>query len=373
MKVLIIGGGVSGLATSIALARDGHSVTLAERDGEIHALGSGITLIGAALRAMHHLGVLEDALAEGIPIYDFEQRIPSGELVSSFTMPSPVGQEGGPGMMGMLRPDLCRILVQHATAAGVELRTGAEVSALETGDAASTATIGDGAPESYDLIVGADGLGSWTRSQLLGDVPLDLHEQEIYRVLLERPAELTQEIQFVGHPSVMAGFTPTGPDSMYMYVLVPATHGERAPESRWPEIIREHLQPFGGWIAEILPQLTDPSKINFTRFRTVVVPKPWRSGSAVLVGDAAHATTPHLAAGGAMCLEDAVVLAQEIKASPDDLGKALDAYTERRHARCEFVVNTSAQLSYWGVHPVASGEEVQTLIQQALETLAGEF
>jgi 2-polyprenyl-6-methoxyphenol hydroxylase-like FAD-dependent oxidoreductase len=372
MKTLIVGSGISGLATSIALARKGHQVSLIEREEEISALGSGITLIGPALRAMDHLGVLSDCVAQGYPITEFEQRTPSGELVSCFTMPSATG-EGGPGMMGMTRPGLHRILLNHADDLGVQIRTGIAAAGIEHRESSVSVLLdGTADPEEYDLLVGADGLNSWTREENFGDISPTLHEQVIYRVVLERPADLTREAQFVGHPSVMVGFTPTGENSMYMYCLVPAENGKRPTQEEWPALVRNYLEPFGGVVAEIRDQIVDPDKINFTRFRTIVVPKPWWKGRTVLVGDSAHCTTPHLAAGASMCLEDAVVLAEELE-THEEITDALEAYTERRYDRCKYVVETSAQLSHWGVHPEATGEQVQALIQQALGTLAGPF
>jgi len=370
VKTLIIGAGISGIATSIALARTGHEVSLIERSEEISALGSGITLIGPALRALDQLGVLQDCEQQGYPITEFEQRTPAGEVVSSFTMPSVTG-EGGPGMMGMTRPDLHKILVKHAEDLGVRIRTGAAAERIEHRESSVLVFIhGATDPEEYDLIVGADGLNSWTRGEVLGEFEPVLHEQAIYRVVLDRPADLTKEVQFVGHSSVMVGFTPTGDNSMYMYCLVPAKGVQRPPQEDWPVTVRDYLEPFGGVIAELRDEITDPDRINFTRFRTILVPKPWSTGRAVLVGEAAHCTTPHLAAGASMCLEDAVVLAEELLAH-EDVTDALHAYTERRFDRCKYVVETSAQLSRWGVYPEATGEQVQDLIQQALGTLAG--
>lgn len=276
-------------------------------------------------------------------------------------------------MMGMTRPDLHRILLKHAENLGVQIRTGvAAVSIDHRESSVSVLLHGATEPEEYDLLVGADGLRSWTRGEILGDISPVLQEQEIYRVVLERPAALTREAQFVGHPSVMVGFTPTGENSMYMYCLVPAGNGQRPPQEDWPALVRDYLEPFGGVVAEVRDQIVDPDKINFTRLRTIVVPKPWWKGRVVLVGDAVHCTTPHLAAGASICLEDAVALGEELDAH-DEVSDALAAYTERRFDRCKYVVETSAQLSHWGVDPEATGEQVQGLIQEALGALAGPY
>jgi 2-polyprenyl-6-methoxyphenol hydroxylase-like FAD-dependent oxidoreductase len=88
------------------------------------------------------------------------------------------------------------------------------------------------------------------------------------------------------------------------------------------------------------------------------------------VGDAAHATTPQLAAGGAMCFEDALVLGAELAFSTT-IPDGLSAYSKRRFDRCKYVVDSSAQLSAWQVRSDTTDDKQQRIFREAVSALAG--
>jgi 2-polyprenyl-6-methoxyphenol hydroxylase-like FAD-dependent oxidoreductase len=136
-----------------------------------------------------------------------------------------------------------------------------------------------------------------------------------------------------------------------------------------PRILREYLSAFGGPVAEVRDRITDPALVNYAVLETILAEPPWFSGRTVLVGDAAHCTTPQLAAGGAMCLEDALVLGAELAAEPT-VPAARAAYSKRRYDRCRYVVETSAQLSAWQILPVTPDEEQRRLFGEAIGVLA---
>src|SRR5579859_6665325 len=121
-KALIVGGGITGLATAIVLSRQGIEVDLVERQSHVSTLGSGITLIGAALRALGQLGVYEECVASGYSVTHLETYDVDGTLADRAALPSPAGT-GQPGMLGMMRPALHRILLDHAAKEGTEVRT----------------------------------------------------------------------------------------------------------------------------------------------------------------------------------------------------------------------------------------------------------
>jgi 2-polyprenyl-6-methoxyphenol hydroxylase-like FAD-dependent oxidoreductase len=115
-------------------------------------------------------------------------------------------------------------------------------------------------------------------------------------------------------------------------------------EERLAEAFRERLMEFGGPVARIRDNdITDASKVVYRPFETILVPPPWYRGRVVLIGDAAHAMTAHIAQGAAMAIEDAVVLADELATKPALL-KALDGYVERRYERCKSLVEISMEL-----------------------------
>jgi 2-polyprenyl-6-methoxyphenol hydroxylase-like FAD-dependent oxidoreductase len=370
-KALIVGGGISGLATAMALSRQGIEVDLIERQQQVHTLGSGITLIGPALRALQRLGVYEECVANGFGVTDFEIYEVNGALADRFPLPSPVGTDQ-PGLLGMMRPALHQILLNRAASEGTCVRTGTSPVRIEQEAGAVNVSFNTGASGEYDLVVGADGLRSTMRSLVFGPHSPQSQEQGIFRVVLPRPAEVTAEIQFRPAGDVNVGFTPTAPERMYMYCLFPIKGGHSPAATERVNVVRALIEPFGGIVAKIRDSITEPGQINYTNFETILAPDPWYRGRAIVLGDAAHCTTPHLAAGAAMCLEDAVALGEELAATPT-VGDALHAFCKRRFDRCKYVVDTSSLLSYWQTHPGTPGADHQRVMAEAFGRLAGTF
>jgi 2-polyprenyl-6-methoxyphenol hydroxylase-like FAD-dependent oxidoreductase len=277
-----------------------------------------------------------------------------------------------PGVFGMTRPGLHRILIEHAGREGITIRTGVSPIELVNHPDQATVRFTDGTQADYDLIVGADGLRSTTRDLTFGKMAPTFQQQACIRAVLPRPAEVSTEVGFVGHPTTHIGFTPTGAETMYMYCVVPVADTTRPPQAELPALLRRHLEPFGGMGAWARERISDPDLINYAPFETILVPAPWHSGRTVLVGDSAHCTTAHIAAGAAMCLEDALVLGEELK-SAVDIPHALDAYSQRRYERCKYVVETSVTLSHWQTHPDTPGADQEGLRAEAFAVLAENY
>jgi 2-polyprenyl-6-methoxyphenol hydroxylase-like FAD-dependent oxidoreductase len=141
-----------------------------------------------------------------------------------------------------------------------------------------------------------------------------------------------------------AGFVPLAPDLMYL-LLIEKADG-RPSGANLAELMRERLAEYGGPIGEVRDQITDDAQVVVREVETILVPKPWYRGRVVLIGDAAHATSPHVGQGAAQAIEDAVVLAEEL-ASGGSLDEALRAFVERRFERCKIVVEGSKQIGDW--------------------------
>jgi 2-polyprenyl-6-methoxyphenol hydroxylase-like FAD-dependent oxidoreductase len=370
-KALIVGGGITGLAAAMVLSRQGITVDLIEREKRIEALGSGITLIAPALRALSRLGVCEDCLAQGYGVSHFETYDVDGTLVDRFPLPAPVGSDL-PGLLGTMRPAMHRVFLDRATKEGTSVRTGMSPVRIEERSHAVAVTFNTGEHGEYDLVVGADGLRSTVRNLVFGPTRPEFQGQGCFRVVLPRPADMTAEVQFRPAVDIAVGFTPTSADLMYMYCNFPAEEGYRPSPSHLVALVRERIEEFGGLVAKVRDQIEDPGRIHYATFDTILAPDPWFSGRVVLLGDAAHCPTPHLAAGAAMCMEDAIALGEELAAAPT-LDDALRAFCTRRFDRCKFVVETSSQLSYWQTHPGSPGADHERVIADGFERLAGPF
>ncbi|GII04360.1 FAD-dependent monooxygenase [Planobispora takensis] len=354
-NVLIVGGGTAGSALAILLARGGVAVDVAEINSEPAALGSGITLQGNALRVLRDLGVWDQVGAAGFAFDSLGLRTPGGDLIAEI----PDARTGGPDLpatLGMNRPELAAILTKAVREAGARLRPGLTVTSLtETGDGVR-AELSDGTTATYDLVVGADGIRSAVRGLIgVGTAPRPTG-MGIWRIHTRRPEGVERTDLIYGGPCFIAGYCPTGEDTMYAYLVEKARPRESVADADKPAHMRALAEGYGGAWDEIRADITDPDRINYTWFESLLVERPWNRGRVVLIGDAAHACPPTLAQGAAQCLEDAAVLAELLLAA-DRLDQSLfDAFMERRFERVKAVVEASVQLADWQLDPAPDAD-----------------
>ncbi len=347
-NVLVVGGGLAGAATAIHLAQAGVAVDLVEIKPDVAALGSGITLQGNALREFRTLGVWEQVQAAGyvFDVTGIRAPDPHGTVVAEI----PDAKTGGPDLpaaMGMPRPELARILVDRATEVGAKVRFGTTHTELGQDADGVDVTFSDGSTGRYDLVVGADGVRSWTRRALGVDLETRSVGMGIWRAFGPRPASVTRTDLYYGGPSYIAGYCPTGEDSLYAYIVEDAQDRSALTPEEQLATMKELSRAYHGPWDEIRETLTDPSRVNYTWFETHVLDEPWNRGRVVLIGDAAHTCPPTIAQGGAMALEDAVVLAELLVERPALDQDLWDAFTARRYRRAKTVVDASNQLAQW--------------------------
>ena len=245
-----------------------------------------------------------------------------------------------------------RILVDRAIEVGVKVRLGATFTQLSQDDDGVDVTFADGSPSRYDLVVGADGIRSWTRRALGINLETKSVGMGIWRSFGPRPASVTRTDLYYGGPSYIAGYTPTGEDSLYAFIVEDAQDRSALTPDEQLATMKQLSQAYHGPWDEIRESLTDPSRVNYTWFETHVLDAPWNRGRVVLIGDAAHTCPPTIAQGGAMALEDAVVLA-ELLTERTTLDQGLwDAFTARRYDRAKTVVDASNQLAQWQLEHV---------------------
>ncbi|WP_226343949.1 FAD-dependent monooxygenase [Agilicoccus flavus] len=347
--VLVVGAGMAGVSLGILLAEAGVDVRIVDTKDGVHALGSGITLQGNALRVLRVLGVWDQVAAHGYAFDGLGLRAPDphGSLVAELTEL----RTGGPDLpatLGIYRPDLARIVVDRAVEAGVRFDYGLGIESLDSGPDAVSVAFTDGTAGRYDLVVGADGIRSQVRSLIGITTEPRRTGMGIWRAFTTRPESVTRTDLYYGGPSYIAGYCPTGQDSLYAYVVedYDPARLELSPQDGL-DVMRELSTAYHGPWDDIRERLTDPSRVNYTKFETHVVPDAWHRGRVVLAGDAAHSCPPTIAQGAAMALEDAAVLAEILTAADDFDDALLRAYADRRLPRAGAVVEGSVQLGDW--------------------------
>ncbi len=370
-KILIVGGGIAGLTAATALRRSGFEVDIVEINPKWSVYGVGIIQQSNVLRALDTIGLAEQCMAAGHPMGGVRFYDSQGHFVFEVPQPPLAGPKYPPGN-GITRPRLHAILQEAVRASGADVRLGLTVSTLAQSDEAVTVTFSDGTSAQYDLVIGADGLRSLIRRLVFGPEHQPMYVGQVcWRCNVPRLPEVTTAWLFEGGKLGKAGFIPLAPDLMYILLVETPPPGPppRFPENRLAEAYRERLAPFGGPVAEVRDRyITDSSEVNYRPFETLLVPPPWYRGRIVLIGDAAHSMTAHVAQGAAMAIEDAIVLAEEL-ATQAPLPDALNCFMQRRYERCKTLVDISSQLSRWERDQVVDAD-VEGLTRKSFEVAA---
>jgi 2-polyprenyl-6-methoxyphenol hydroxylase-like FAD-dependent oxidoreductase len=268
---------------------------------------------------------------------------------------------------GILRPVLHKILADRLRTLGVSTKTQHTASELMQSESRVSVRFGDGSKADYDLVVAAEGLMSNTRQTLWPDAPKPVFTgQGCWRLVAERPPAIDRPTFYVGAP-VTVGAVPCSPTHMYVWVL------QHVPDNPWvdPEtqhvLLRELLEPFGGDLVDVRAAIGPQSSVNYRPLEAFLMEAPWHQGRVLLLGDAAHGTTPHLASGAGMAMEDALVLAESLQ-SHDTLEAALQAHTARRVPRCTLVVQNSVAIGNAEMRhePASTLNEIMTRSHRAL-------
>lgn len=367
---LVVGGGIGGMAAAISLAERGVAVELVDIDPEWRVYGAGITITGPTLRAYRQLGLLEAIKAEGaitskVALFRFDGT-PLQQL------DEPILEEGLPGNGGIMRPALHRIMQARVGELGITVRLGLTVAALENAATGVNVTFSDGRSGRYDLVVGADSIHSSVREIAFSHMgPAVPTGQGCWRISMRKPPTLKMTEFFLGHENP-CGITICGPDMIYMWMLTPHVRREKhfTDEELFTNL-KALLTDFGGHAGWIRDNMTRADWINYRPLAAALQPKPWYAGRIVLLGDAAHATTPHLASGAGMAVESGIVLAEEL-ARATSVENGLRAYQERRFDRCRDVVETGLAMGERQLQH-APPERISGLLEGALARLNETF
>ena len=357
-KVLIIGGGFSGMSAAIELRKRGAEVDLVEIDPGWRSYGAGISLGSATLRAFKTLGVLDEFLRLGYASDGVQLHTANGRLIATVPTPRLAGPDV-PGGGGIMRPVLAAILVRATRESGAKVRLGVTFETIAEGGQGVDVAFSDGVRASYDAVIGADGLYSKTRAFLFPDAPRPRYAgQAVWRAVLPRPAEVQNPMMWIGH-KVKAGLNPVSQQEMYLFVTEDRPSNDLVDPSQFLPLLSALIQGFTTPIMEgVKAALGADSHIVYRPLEAMLLPRPWFSGRVTLVGDAVHATTPHLASGACIGIEDALVIAEELD-SADSVEAGLAAFETRRWERCRMVVENSlrlAELEIAGGDPVEHGK-----------------
>jgi 2-polyprenyl-6-methoxyphenol hydroxylase-like FAD-dependent oxidoreductase len=355
INIGVIGGGIGGVAAAIALHRAGIHATVYERANELREVGAGMMLWPNATRVLKELGLLERVATVSGRNRDFLVRSSAGTILMAIGL----GHFEVPALCTR-RSDLLATLISALPADRVRL--GHDFGYFERQKSSVGIHFTNGVSVEHDLLIGADGIRSGVRSQLLGVHELIYRGYTVWRGL----ARLRGFVAGGSNSETWGrgkrfGILNTGADRFTWYATA-NTDPDRvdSPEGRQ----RELLRMFAGWHepVESLIAGTEEAAILKNGAYDLAPLKRWGHGRVMLLGDAAHPCTPNLGLGGCMALEDALVLAKSFakEASPE---LALRCYESLRRERTRHVQQRSllmGQIGQWENLLIAAGRQVVT-------------
>jgi len=337
LPVLVVGGGIGGLATSLALVRQGFHVTVFEQAPEIGEIGAGIQLGPNAFHAFDALGVGDKTRAHAID-ETLVGRIPTGEAFRK--------RFGNPYAV-IHRVDIHLSLLEGAQETErVKFLTSTRIVRVEQDADSVTVYDQNGVAHRGLALIGADGGKSVVRTQYVNDPPR-VTGHVVYRSVVEKK-DFPKELQWnaasiwVGPNCHLVHYPLRGGEQ---YNVVVTFHSRNKEEWGVTEGSKEEVQSYFQEVCPKARQLIDLPK-SWKRWATADREPiaQWSFGRVTLLGDAAHPTTQYMAQGACMALEDAVTLGEALRVNHNDIVKAFDLYQRSRVTRTARIVLSGREM-----------------------------
>lgn len=343
-SILVVGGGIAGLALAAGLRRLGVAPTVVEQAPAFGAVGAGIALSPNAMAAMRALGLDGAAIRAGRALGTAEILDERGRRLSRVDAKR-ISDRFGPNV-AIHRAALHDVLLGGC--GDLDLRPATTVDKLVDRGSRVEVTFSDGRSDEFDRVVGADGLRSRTRTQAFGPTDPVYSGYTCWRFVVDCPPGLTGVQEMWGRGRRF-GLVPLAEGRLYCFTTLNAPAATADPEEGRVDRFRTR---FGGFAPAALDQVTRPEQLIHNDLEEMP-PHPWSRGRVLLIGDAAHATTPNMGQGAAMALEDVAVLCELL--AEGDWDDVLPAFVARREPRVRFIVDQSRRIGRLGQleHPAA--------------------
>jgi 2-polyprenyl-6-methoxyphenol hydroxylase-like FAD-dependent oxidoreductase len=343
LRVVVAGAGVGGLSTALALRQAGIEAHVYEQAPELREVGAGLHIWTNAVRVLQGLDLADTLERHASVMKVAEFRTAAGSLLASWPQLE-IGRENGAPTLQLSREELSKVLSE---AVG-DVHLDRQVTGFDEDDEHVTVRFADGASEDADALVGADGLHSAVRAQILGDEPPREAGYTVWRGVFTGASKHIEPGRFCslwgrGQRFV---FYELGFDVLYWMSV---SSNESADTSRGEALKQQLLERHKGWMQpiEALIAATDPDEIH----RTVIYDRPpvdrWSTKRATLLGDAAHPMTFNVGQGACQAIEDAVLLARKLTQEAD-VASALQAYEAERKPRTAKYQNLATRLGAMG-------------------------
>ncbi|PCE66345.1 FAD-dependent monooxygenase [Sediminicola luteus] len=360
MEYAIIGGGICGLSTALALEQIGVDYQLFERAPELTVVGAGIWLAPNALQALDYFGVLEQLKQNGNPIHRVS--LCTADLKVLLVIPqTEIEDTFGEATLAIHRARLQQVLYQALPPEKVHLgKAFAKYEVL--GSEAVRVHFEDGTSIETKYLLGADGLRSRVRQQLFPKSIIRNAQQCCWRGMAEE--DLEEEFEHWGlelwGDRIRFGFSKTGPKEVYWFAV--ATTDFEGDKGRKQKLL-EGFSTFHPRVSRLI-EATPEHKTLRNDISDLKPIRQWHQGHICLLGDAAHATTPNMGQGGAQAIEDAYHLAQTMGQFPT--GPSFEAFQRNRQPKVNTIVKrswTTGKMAHWKY-----GQDLRNQLLKAMPT-----
>ncbi|MFJ4784991.1 FAD-dependent oxidoreductase [Streptomyces sp. NPDC088794] len=378
VRVLVIGGGIAGTTTALALRKAGLDVVVYEAHPDsAEDIGAFLTLASNGMRALAQLDASAAVGAAGFPLTSMRVLDDSGAQLAQV----PLGEANDPPLRYrcLRRGELNTALQAEAGRRGIDIRHGTRLAGVEEGSAGVTVRFTDGSTATGDLLIGADGLNSTVRTTFAPEVrPVYAGQRVFYGYVGGRggagaepsadPSSATSpspasaedaRITMVRGSSVAFGYTVSPAGETFWFARVggdPLSADELAQgtPADWRELLVPLLRKDSTPAADLVAATAD--ELMVTNATEIPTGTRWRSGRTLLIGDAAHAASPATGQGASMAMEDAVILAKCLRDAPDT-DSALSRYETLRRPRVEHNITVSGNISRGAQTPSRPGAD----------------
>ena len=342
MKINIIGAGIGGLTAAIALEKKGYQVELFDAAVELRPIGAGIIMASNAMQIARRLGFADEIAQTGNVLDRFGVADHEGRPLQMMDIQAIRAKFGEPSV-AIHRGQLQQVLLQQLPNTPIHVNKRLQsIQQLPGGKV--VAFFEDGSQAESDVLIGADGLRSATRKTIFGEKPLRYSSQTCWRGIIEHQFDnphQTQEL-WAKTGGKRVAMIQVAANKVYFYYTEKRKPGFDLPQAELLSYLKEQFGEFPPMYAEVIAK-AKPAEIFRDDLYDLKPLSKWHQDRVMLLGDAAHATTPNMGQGGCQAIEDAWYLAEYLK-SYGNIAEAFAAYEHFRRPKVNFVVNTSFML-----------------------------
>ncbi|OUR10579.1 monooxygenase [Acinetobacter pittii] len=338
MNVVIIGAGMGGLTTGIALKKFGHQVRIFEQTEKILPVGAAISLWSNGVKCLNYLGLADKIAKLGGQMDDLAYVDGlTGDVMTQFSL-LPLIEEVGQRPYPVARADLQNMLMDEFGRDQIYL--GKKMVSLEDKTDSVEVHFADGSSTQADLLIGADGTHSLTRTYVLGQQVQRRYAGYVnWNGLVEISEDLAPAQQwttYVGEGK-RASLMPVADGKFYFFLDVPLPAGLDNNRDEYKKLLKQYFVDWCQPVQQLIERL-DPQKTNRVEIHDIEPFTQFYKGRVVILGDAAHSTTPDIGQGGCQAMEDAIYLARSLQINTLGLEDALRRYQNKRNERANELV-----------------------------------